>query len=246
MATVLHVRGFRNDNMALPVIHQHPSPNFGPRKHGRAPDMIVLHYTAMDSAAAAIERLCDPTCEVSAHYVIDTDGTITQLVSEDMRAWHAGAGAWGDVTDVNSHSIVIELDYCPPFEGVVEFDTRQITAVKAVMVDILARRPEIAPVRVIGHSDMAPARKFDPGPQFPWRELAQAGLSIWPEDVNEQTPDWDVFKQAAIEFGYRAPNDDVDGWNAVLFAFRTRFNPQQSGEISGRDMGVILTLEALS
>ena len=129
--------------------------------------MIVLHYTAMDSAAAAIERLCDPIYEVSAHYVIDTDGTITQLVSEDMRAWHAGAGAWGDITDVNSHAIGIELDYCPPFEGVLQFDARQIQALQDLLSDILQRRPEITPERIIGHSDMAPARKFDPGPPIP-------------------------------------------------------------------------------
>jgi N-acetylmuramoyl-L-alanine amidase len=204
--------------------------------------MVVLHYTAMDSAAAAIERLCDPACEVSAHYVIDTDGTITQLVSEDMRAWHAGAGAWGDVTDVNSHSIGIELDYCPPFESDLAFDVRQITALKALLADIFARRPEITPARVIGHSDMAPARKFDPGPQFPWQELAVAGLSIWPDDVVEQTPDWGAFKRAAMAFGYRTPVDDVDGWNAVLFAFRSRFNSQQTGELCARDIGILISL----
>jgi N-acetylmuramoyl-L-alanine amidase len=204
--------------------------------------MVVLHYTAMDSADAAIERLCDPACEVSAHYVIDTDGTITQLVSEDMRAWHAGAGAWGDVVDVNSHSIGIELDYCPPFEGELAFDPRQIAALQGLLADIFKRRPEISPVRVIGHSDMAPARKFDPGPRFPWQELADAGLSIWPDDVFEQTPDWDAFKRAAMAFGYRAPCDDVDGWNAVLFAFRSRFNPQQAGDLAALDMGILTSL----
>lgn len=228
--------------MVTPVIHQHPSPNFGPRKHGRAPDMIVLHYTAMDSAAAALERMCDPIPEVSAHYLIDRDGTITQMVDEDMRAWHAGSGAWGDITDVNSHSIGIELDYCPPFEGSLEFDERQMLALRDLMMDIMTRRPEIMADRVIGHSDMAPARKFDPGPMFPWQRFAQMGLAIWPENAVDQMPDWDAFKSAAVQFGYRPPTDDADGWNAVLFAFRTRFLSGAVGDLSARDMGTITAL----
>jgi N-acetylmuramoyl-L-alanine amidase len=225
-----------------PTIHQHPSPNCGPRKIAGAPDMMVIHYTAMDSAAAAIERLCDPQFEVSAHYVIDTDGTITQLVPEELRAWHAGAGAWGEVCDVNSHSIGIELDYCPPFEGRLGFDARQIDALQGLMADIMRRRPEITIDGVIGHSDMAPARKFDPGPDFPWKQLADAGLSVWPKNVVDVDPDWDAFKTTAQSFGYRPPVDDVDGWNAVLFAFRTRFNPTARGDLSARDMGIIKSL----
>jgi N-acetylmuramoyl-L-alanine amidase len=204
--------------------------------------MVVLHYTAMDSAAAAIERLCDPEFEVSAHYVIDTDGTITQLVPEDMRAWHAGAGAWGDVVDVNSHSIGIELDYCPPFEGTLEFDERQMLALQGLLTDILQRRPEITPQRIIGHSDMAPDRKFDPGPQFPWEHFAGLGLAIWPSGGVDKSPDWDVFKQSALTFGYRPPTDDVDGWNAVLFAFRSRFLAGQVGDLSSRDVGFLTSL----
>jgi N-acetylmuramoyl-L-alanine amidase len=204
--------------------------------------MIVIHYTAMDSAAAAIERLCDPAAEVSAHYVIAETGKITQLVDEDLRAWHAGAGAWGDVTDVNSHSIGIELDYCPPFEGTLDYDERQLQALEALLSDILTRRPEITIDGIIGHSDMAPARKFDPGPRFPWKRMADAGLAVWPENVVDNDPDWDAFKQAAKAFGYRPPTDDDAGWNAVLFAFRTRFLAGQVGDLSAEDMGVILAL----
>lgn len=224
------------------TIAHHPSANCGPRKHGLPPDMIVIHYTAMNGAAAAIERLCDPVAQVSAHYVIAENGKITQLVDEALRAWHAGAGAWGDVVDVNSHSIGIELDYCPPFEGTLEFDDRQIVALENLMTDIMRRRPEITACGVIGHSDMAPARKFDPGPQFPWKRLADAGLAIWPETVEDQAPDWDVFKQSALAFGYRPPTDDEKGWNAVLFAFRSRFLAGQVGELSKQDMGVIASL----
>jgi len=208
--------------------------------------MIVLHYTAMDSAAVALERMCDPEPEVSAHYLIDRDGTTTQMVDEAMRAWHAGAGAWGDITDVNSHSIGIELDYCPPFEGTLKYDERQIKSLEILLTDILHRRPEITIDGIIGHSDMAPARKFDPGPMFPWERFAKAGLAIWPQDVADQAPDWDVFKKAAKVLGYRPPSDDANGWDAVLFAFRSRFLPSQVGKLSERDMGVMLALAGQS
>jgi N-acetylmuramoyl-L-alanine amidase len=204
--------------------------------------MIVLHYTAMDSANAALERMCDPIPEVSAHYLIDRDGTIVQMVSEDMRAWHAGAGAWGEIDDVNSHSIGIELDYCPPFEGTLQYDERQIKSLENLLSDILRRRPEITIDGIIGHSDLAPARKFDPGPMFPWQHFSQAGLAIWPKDVADLAPDWDVFKKAAKVFGYRPPSDDPNGWDAVLFAFRSRFLSGHVGKLSERDMGVILAL----
>jgi len=227
-------------------ITQHPSLNFGPRKHGRGPDMIVIHYTAMDSAEEAIERLCSPEHEVSAHYVIAENGEITQLVDEDMRAWHAGAGAWGDVTDVNSHSIGIELDYCPPFEGRKEFDERQMVALEALLKGILKRRSEITIDGVIGHSDMAPGRKFDPGPDFPWQRLARNGLAIWPSDMVEHQPDWAGFKSAATAFGYRPPTDDTDGWNAVLFAFRSRFLAGHVGRLDAQDMSMIMRLAKIA
>jgi len=223
-------------------ITQHPSPNFGPRKHGRDPDMIVIHYTAMDSAEEAIERLCSPEYEVSAHYVIAESGEITQLVDEDMRAWHAGAGAWGEVTDVNSHSIGIELDYCPPFEGRKDFDERQMAALEALLKDIMRRRPEITLNGIIGHSDMAPDRKFDPGPDFPWQHFASRGLAVFSSVGKSINPDWDGFKTAARAFGYRPPSDDDDGWKAVLFAFRTRFIPSQVGDLSAKDMSIMLAL----
>ena len=147
-----------------------PSPNFAARRLDATPDLIVLHYTAMSGAEVALERLCDPAHEVSAHYLIAADGVTYQMVEEDQRAWHAGAGGWGACSDVNSRSIGIELDNdgCAPFAAV------QMDALEELLADVMARWA-IVPERVIAHSDMAPARKSDPGRKFDWRRLAKQG-----------------------------------------------------------------------
>lgn len=152
-----------------PDIIQTPSPNLGPRKGGATPSLIVVHYTAMETATAALERLCDPQFEVSAHYLISAQGEIHQLVAEDMRAWHAGAGQWGDITDVNSHSIGIELDN----RGDHPFAHPQIEALCALLPAIMTRW-NIPFENIIGHSDCAPGRKIDPGPRFDWQRLRRA------------------------------------------------------------------------
>ena len=138
--------------------------------------MVVLHYTAMESAGAALDRLCEENVEVSAHYLICETGRIWQLVDEEMRAWHAGAGRWGDVVDVNSRSIGIELANT----GTQPFAEPQMAALEALLRGIVDRW-SVRPERVIGHSDMAPGRKGDPGPRFDWRRLALQGLSVWPD-----------------------------------------------------------------
>ncbi len=135
-----------------------PSPNFGERRGGLRPSLVVLHYTAMASCAEARDRLCDPTAEVSAHWLIDRDGRAEQLVDEAARAWHAGAGAWGGHQDVNSRSIGIELQNT----GADPFAEPQMAALERLLADVLARW-DIPPQGVIGHSDMAPLRKGDPG-----------------------------------------------------------------------------------
>jgi N-acetylmuramoyl-L-alanine amidase len=221
-------------------IEQVKSPNFGPRKHGLAPDMVVIHYTAMDTAEAACERLCDEGAEVSAHYLISETGQIIQLVSEDMRAWHAGAGTWGAVSDVNSHSIGIELANATDREGI-PFPNPQMDALEYVLSGVLERW-SIPIERAIGHSDMAPDRKFDPGPKFDWKRLAIEGLSVWPTDVDEMDADWAQFKVAAEQFGYRAPSDDAKGWQHVLASFRLRFLPSVSGDLRSVDCSVIRAL----
>ena len=159
--------------MTAPIWH--PSPNFGPRRGGLSPRFVVLHYTQMVDAHAALARLCDPAAEVSAHYLIGAEGTVWQLVAEEMRAWHAGAGTWQGLGDMNSRSIGIELDN----DGESPFPWPQMRALEGLLASIRARWG-IAAMDVIAHSDMAPARKQDPGARFDWRGLAQAGHAFWP------------------------------------------------------------------
>lgn len=155
----------------------HPSPNHGPR---RLPVfMLVLHYTGMESAGAALARLCDPAAEVSAHYLIDEDGTAYALVGEECRAWHAGAGFWRGCSDVNSASIGIELVNPGHDLGYRAFPEAQMVALETLCRAILARHA-IAPRDVVGHSDVAPLRKQDPGERFDWARLAAAGIGLVP------------------------------------------------------------------
>ncbi len=150
----------------------HPSPNFGARRDGVLPELIVIHYTAMESAEAALDRLCDPAAEVSAHFLIGNDGRLWQMVGEPWRAWHAGAGEWQGREDVNSRSIGIELDN----RGTHPFSEPQMAVLEGLLADIMARWG-IRPEGVIGHSDSAPGRKFDPGPRFDWARLVRQGLA---------------------------------------------------------------------
>ncbi|WP_375572222.1 MULTISPECIES: N-acetylmuramoyl-L-alanine amidase [Seohaeicola] len=214
-----------------------PSPNNGPRRDGARPDMVVIHYTAMDSAAAALDRLCDPEAEVSAHYLICEQGRIWHMVDEEMRAWHAGAGRWGDVTDVNSRSIGIELAN----RGDHPFSAPQMTALEGLLRGVMARWA-IPPARVIGHSDMAPLRKSDPGPRFDWRRLARCGLSIWP-DPDPAGPPSDFLADAA-RAGWHPPADCADPETAVLTALRLRFRPQASGALDMMDRAIAADLAA--
>jgi N-acetylmuramoyl-L-alanine amidase len=210
-----------------------PSPNFGPRRNEARPDLIVLHYTAMESAQAALERLCDARAEVSAHYLICEAGQIVSLVPEAQRAWHAGAGAWGKVRDVNSRSIGIELANTSAHP----FPEPQILALSELLRGIM-QRWTIGPERVIGHSDMAPLRKSDPGRRFDWRRLAREGLSIWPE----AGPAPGDFMQDAQTFGY-VLSDKVDQ-AAILDAFRQRFRPWAEGALLDVDRALMADLAA--
>ena len=207
----------------------HPSPNFGPRRDGAVPDLVVLHYTAMESCDAARDRLCDPQAEVSAHYLISETGTCWQLVEEDMRAWHAGAGQWGDVTDVNSRSIGIELANT----GAHPFSEPQMAALETLLRDIMQRH-SIAPERMIAHSDMAPDRKYDPGPRFDWRRLAMSDLSIWPQKSDKEIE----FTDSAYQFGYSTEASEND----ILQAFRSRFRPWDDGPLDTTDCTLMADL----
>jgi len=233
------------------------SPNCGPRKHGLPPDMVVVHYTAMDTAQAAIDRLCLPEAQVSAHYVIFEDGIVTQLVSDTDRAWHAGAGRWGNVRDVNSHSIGFELANRGPESDTPEFPEPQMQALERELTRVM-KRFSIPKERVIGHSDMAPGRKFDPGPYFDWRRLAHKGLSVWYEEAPEINAEgsllWDRFVNAAKVFGYHAPVnldtgwEDERAWHVTLEAFRDRFlriSPSRNtAQITGQDVAIMEDLAA--
>src|SRR5579862_6101938 len=143
-------------------------------------DMLVLHYTGMQSAEAALDRLCDPDAKVSAHYVVEEDGTVWRLVAEERRAWHAGVSFWLGETSLNTVSIGIEIVNPGHEWGYRPFPETQMQAVEVLCRDILARR-RIPAHRIVGHSDIAPTRKSDPGELFDWPRLARAGIGLWPE-----------------------------------------------------------------
>jgi N-acetylmuramoyl-L-alanine amidase len=142
--------------------------------------MLVLHYTGMPTAAEALDRLCDPAAQVSAHWLVDEDGTVWRLVDESRRAWHAGKGFWSGETDINSVSIGIELVNPGHEWGYRPFPEAQIKALETLAGGILSRH-SISASRVLGHSDIAPQRKQDPGELFPWQRLAERGVGLWPE-----------------------------------------------------------------
>lgn len=217
--------------MAIEMI-QHPSPNHGPRKGGAAIDMVILHYTAME-AYPALDRLCDPEWEVSAHYLICPQGRIFQLVCEDARAWHAGRAKWGDVDDVNSRSIGIELANL----GDHPFAHPQMEALCELLAGIRLRHG-IRPERVLAHSDIAPDRKGDPGSRFDWPWLAREGhvVSLDPSDA---PVDADQFCRYLGRAGY----DTGLPLDTLLTAFRLRHRTGQHPDgLQPGDMGMARAL----
>ena len=164
------------------MLADRPSPNHDSR--GAVPvDMLVLHYTGMETGEAALARMCDPAAKVSAHYMIEEDGRVFRLVPEDRRAWHAGAASWRGHGDINARSIGIELVNPGHEFGYRDFPRTQIDSLIRLARDILERHP-IPPRNVVGHSDVAPSRKTDPGERFPWHALAEAGIGLWPTPVS--------------------------------------------------------------
>jgi len=202
---------------------ERPSPNFDERGAGREIDILLLHYTGMETGEAALERLCDPAAKVSAHYCIDEDGTTYRLVPEEQRAWHAGVAFWAGDTAINARSIGIELVNPGHEFGYRPFPEPQIAALKDLARDILSRHP-IPPARVLGHSDVAPARKEDPGELFDWRGLAEIGIGLWPSNAApREVPDETTLRTMLSGYGYDAAELPLD---ILLTAFQRHFRPE--------------------
>jgi N-acetylmuramoyl-L-alanine amidase len=208
------------------VIQERPSPNHDARPAGGAIDMLVLHYTGMKTAAEAIDRLCDPSARVSAHYVIDEDGTVWRLVDESRRAWHAGISFWQGTETVNAVSIGIELVNPGHEWGYRAFPEAQMAALEGLGRDLLSRHP-IPPDRVVGHSDVAPLRKEDPGELFDWPRMARAGIGLWPVEAAPAPADVAAAQAMLSAIGYRVPSSGAldEETRQVLIAFQRRFRP---------------------
>ena len=223
--------------------HVVPAVNCEARRGAAHPDILLVHYTGMASCARAIDWLCRAESRVSCHYAIDLDGEITQMVPEALRAWHAGAGVWAGDRDINSRSIGIEIHNPGHDLGYPDFSERQMQAMEALGRDIVARWG-IRPERVIGHSDIAPLRKSDPGERFDWRRLAAAGVGLSvdgpPADADDpgigpggQGSDVAEMQAALERYGYGVPRTGVlDGETlAVVAAFQRHF---RQGRVDGR------------
>jgi len=199
---------------------QRPSPNQDTR--GGVPvDMLVLHYTGMKTAEEALARLCDYDAAVSAHYTVDRDGTVYAHVPETERAWHAGVSYWAGERNVNPRSIGIELVNPGHEFGYVPFAEAQIAALIELAQGILSRHP-IPAKRVVGHSDVAPARKKDPGELFPWWRLAAEGIGVWPASQMQSSGD---FATDLARFGYGVPPEVDVPLESVIAAFQRHFRP---------------------
>ena len=231
-----------------------PSPNFGDRNNGRVADMILLHYTGMPDVEGAIAQLCTPGTDVSAHYIVLEDGRIVQSVPEAKRAWHAGVSFWAGEEDINSCSIGVEIINRGHDWGYPDFPSRQIAAVIALCRGIILRR-KIPPHRVLGHSDVAPARKKDPGEKFPWHLLANSGVGHWVQpapivrsetlklgSISSEVAD---LQAALAKYGYNIPtHGKFDGATMeVVAAFQRHFRPARVDGIA--DLSTISTLHAL-
>ncbi|OAZ11702.1 N-acetylmuramoyl-L-alanine amidase [Thalassospira tepidiphila MCCC 1A03514] len=227
-----------------------PSPNFGDRPEGCPTDILVLHYTGMQSGADALERLCDPESSVSSHYLIEEDGRIFQLVDEEKRAWHAGLGIWQGCQDVNSHSIGIEIVNPGHEYGYRPFPDIQIKSVIELAQDIL-KRHEIPASRIIAHSDMAPDRKEDPGELFPWQQLAENGIGLWPgcsgvpampSNMVDAPTTPDEFHALLDAIGYGAATSDEDKAKRTI-AFQRHWRQNDiSGDVDSECIAVAKVL----
>jgi N-acetylmuramoyl-L-alanine amidase len=230
------------------------SPNYGQRRGHGGPDCLILHYTGMPTGEAALKALTDPASEVSAHYLVWEDGAIDQLVAENARAWHAGRASWKGESDLNSASIGIEIVNPGHDGGSPPFPERQIEATIALARDI-CERWAIAPERVLAHSDVAPARKRDPGEVFPWATLWRGGVGLWGEPApliglplfanEEEGPPVRAMQAMLALYGYGVEITGVYDRQTrqVVAAFQRHFRQERvDGET---DASTVATLKAL-
>jgi N-acetylmuramoyl-L-alanine amidase len=233
-----------------------PSPNHGERRGGGRPDLLLLHYTGMPTAEAALKRLCDPAAEVSSHYVVMEDGAVVQLVPEDRRAHHAGVSFWAGETDINSCSIGIEIVNPGHEGGLPPYPDAQIASVIALSRAIVDHWG-IPAERVLGHSDVAPDRKEDPGERFPWERLARAGIGHWVEPApltdeillrpGDSGPEVEALQDALAFYGYGIPATGLfdEATRQVVTAFQRHFRPARvDGLLDASTFGTLQELIA--
>ena len=215
----------------------HPSPNIDERRRGLVPVLLILHYTGLPTLERSIEVLADPRCKVSCHYVVGEDGRIIQMVAEAARAWQAGVSHWAGESAINSVSSGIEIQHPGHSDGYPDFPPAQMIAVRDLCLDIATRHP-IPQAGILAHSDVAPARKMDPGEKFDWRWLAAAGVGHWvpPELVGDTGPRLalgdrgeavDAMQRRLADYGYGiAATGELDAASAfVVTAFQRHFRP---------------------
>jgi len=232
-----------------------PSPNHGERKDGRRPDMILLHYTGMLDANAALERLTDRASQVSSHYLVFEDGRIVQMVEESQRAWHAGTSVWAGDIDINSCSIGIEIANPGHDFGYPNFPARQVAAVTALCRSILTRFT-VPSERILAHSDVAPGRKQDPGEKFPWRILHDSGIGHWVQPapltdngamlaLGDRGDAVAALQTSLRDYGYGiSANGHYDSvTHDVVTAFQRHFRPQRVDGVA--DASTRATLQQL-
>lgn len=210
---------------------ERPSPNFNERR----PNYVIIHYTSHDDAERSLSTLTDPVREVSAHYLVARDGTIYYLVDELARAWHAGDSYWGGTRDLNSSSIGIELDN----NGEEAFTEPQIESLLTLLADLKARY-KIPAANFLGHGDVTPARRKDPGRRFPWKRLAEQGFGLWCEPPYPQVPDAPDPALLLTALGY-----DTRDLDAAVAAFKVHFVPEDfSEEMTAEHQALLFCLVA--
>jgi N-acetylmuramoyl-L-alanine amidase len=236
-------------------IIERPSPNYNERVGEGVPDILIMHYTGMQTCEAAVTRLTDAASRVSSHYTVDEDGTIYRHVAEEMRAWHAGVSHWRGETDINSRSVGIEIVNPGHEFGYRAFPGVQIEAVLALGRAIVARH-RIAPRNVIGHSDIAPGRKTDPGELFPWKPLAHAGLGVWVDakagrEASLARPDTGPhvgeLQTLLVRYGYGLEITSVydEPTEIVVSAFQRHFRPARfDGVADAETLAILRALNA--